>query len=112
MVFNRQESRLLEFVCLSVIVAININSFTCNIMEVVTYLIAVIFFIVFNVFRIAESIKFLRLIFFIPLVAAYLPFFIFKKELKTVWLVLFTFHKTADFFILFYFFFWNKIIEK
>lgn len=53
MVYNRQESRLLEFACLSVMVAININSFTCNIMEVVTYLVAVIFFTVFNVFRVA-----------------------------------------------------------
>jgi hypothetical protein len=39
-------------------------------------------FAVFNVFRIAERIRFLRLLFFIPLIAAYLPFFIFKKELK------------------------------
>jgi hypothetical protein len=84
MVYNRQESRLLEFACLSVMVAININSFTCNIMEVVTYLVAVVVFTVFNVFRVAEKIKFLRLIFFLPLIAAYLPFLIFKKELKTI----------------------------
>ena len=63
-------------------VAININSFTCNIMEVVAYLAAVVVFAVFNVFRIAERIRFLRLLFFVPLIAAYLPFFIFKKELK------------------------------
>jgi hypothetical protein len=65
-------------------VAININSFTCNIMEVVTYLIAVVFFTIFNVFRLVERIKFLRLLFFLPLIAAYLPFLIFKKELKTL----------------------------
>jgi hypothetical protein len=51
-------------------------------MEVATYLAAVVVFAVFNVFRIAERIRFLRLLFFVPLVAAYLPFFIFKKELK------------------------------
>ncbi len=72
----------MEFACLSVMVAININSFTCNIMEVATYLAAVVVFAVFNVFRIAERIRFLRLLFFVPLIAAYLPFFIFKKELK------------------------------
>ena len=72
----------MEFACLSVMVVININSFTCNIMEVVTYLAAVVVFAVFNVFRIAERIRFLRLLFFVPLIAAYLPFFIFKKELK------------------------------
>lgn len=83
MIYNRQESRLLEFACLSVMVAININSFTCTIMEVVTYLVAVVVFTVFNVFRVAEKIKYLRLLFFVPLIAAYLPFFIFKKELKT-----------------------------
>ena len=54
-------------------------------MEVVTYLVAVIVFTVFNVFRVAERIKFLRLLFFLPLIAAYLPFLIFKKELKTMW---------------------------
>ena len=52
MIYNRQESRLLEFVCLSVIVAININSYTCNIMEVVTYIAAVVLFTVFNIFRV------------------------------------------------------------
>lgn len=83
MVYNRQESRLLEFVCLSVIVAININSFTCNIMLVVTYLVAVVIFTVFNVFRVGDRVKFLRLVFFLPLLAAYLPFLIFKKELDT-----------------------------
>lgn len=79
MVYNRQESRILEFACLSVMVAININSFTCNIMEVVSYLVAVTLFFIFNVFRIADRIAFLRILFFIPLIVAYIPFFVFKK---------------------------------
>jgi len=50
----------------------------------VTYIGAVVVFTVFNIFRIAENIKYLRLLFFIPLIAAYIPFFIFKKELNTI----------------------------
>ena len=90
MVYNRQESRLLEFACLSVFVAININAYTCNIMEIVTYFTAVIAFTVFNIFRVGERVKYLRLLFFLPLIAAYLPFLIFKKELKTYWQKMFS----------------------
>lgn len=85
MVFNRQESRLLEFACMSVVLAININAYTCNIMEIIAYFAAVIVFTVFNIFRVWQRIKYIRLLFFVPLIVAYLPFFIFKKELKTFW---------------------------
>lgn len=80
-IYNRQESRLLEFVCLSVVVAININAFTCNIMEIIAYFAAVIIFLVFNIFRVIDNEK-LRLLFFIPLLVAYVPFFVFTKEIN------------------------------
>jgi hypothetical protein len=63
-----------------VVVAININAFSSNIMETVAFLVAVVTFLVFNIFRIVDK-QFLRLLFFIPLVAAYLPFFIFSKTI-------------------------------
>lgn len=79
MVYNRQQSRLLEFVCLSVIVPININAFTSNIMELVAYAVSILLFVVFNIFRVSEQIKYLRLLFLFALMVGYLPFFIFKK---------------------------------
>lgn len=84
MIFNRQESRILEFLSLSVVVVINVNSFTMNAHEIVAYLVAVAVFAVFNIFRVLERIKYLRLLFFLPLIVAYLPFLIYKKELKTI----------------------------
>lgn len=86
MIFNRQESRMLEFLSLSVVVVINVNSFTINAMEIVAYFITVVVFTVFNIFRVLERIKYLRLLFFLPLIVAYLPFLIYKKELKNIWL--------------------------
>jgi hypothetical protein len=62
------------------VVAININAFTANIMEVIAYLVAVVLFLVFNVFRIIDNSK-LRLAFFIPLIVAYVPFLVFDKQL-------------------------------
>lgn len=49
---NKLEGRLLEFGSLSVFVAINIGVFTCNVMEITAYLLAVILFTLFNVMRI------------------------------------------------------------
>ena len=48
---------MLEFAGLSVIVAININSFTCGVMEIVAYGLAFLLFFVFNVLRKYEKKK-------------------------------------------------------
>lgn len=51
--YNRLEARVLEMACVSVVVAININAFACGVLEVVAYVVAVVMFGVFNVFRVA-----------------------------------------------------------
>jgi hypothetical protein len=81
--FNRNESRFLEFACLSVVMVININAFACNVFEVAAYLAAVGCFVVFNVLRKGEGVEYLRLLFFVPLVVAYVPFYVESKTLKT-----------------------------
>ncbi len=47
-------------------------------MEIVAFLVAVIIFILFNVIRVVDNAK-IRLAFFLPLIVAYVPFFVFKK---------------------------------
>lgn len=78
--WSRYESRLLEFWCLIVIVAINIGTFTCGIMECVVFFVAIVLFLIFNVIRISEN-KGLRSMWLLPLLLCYLPFYIFNRLL-------------------------------
>jgi hypothetical protein len=52
-------------------------------MEAIAFLLAVVLFIIFNMIRVVDNPK-LRLSFFIPLIVAYVPFFIFSKEIKEI----------------------------
>lgn len=78
--YSRYESRLLEFWCLIVIVAINIGTFTCGIMEVVCFGAAVLLFVIFNVLRVSEN-RIMRSLWMLPLILCYLPFYIFNRLL-------------------------------
>lgn len=73
----------MEFACLSVVLVVNINAFACNIFELAAFGVAALTFLIFNVFRKAEHIEFLRLAFFVPLLVAYIPFYVEKKALNT-----------------------------
>lgn len=70
----------MEFLCLAVIVAINIGTFTCEILECAAFGLAVILFMVFNIFRVRE-IGLLKLLWLLPILVCYLSFYIFDKRL-------------------------------
>lgn len=84
MPYNRNESRVLEFVCLSVMVAININAYASQILLVVSYLVAFVLFFIFNILRIKDEIKVLRLLYLLALIAAWVPFYSENKDLQTL----------------------------
>lgn len=81
--FNRNESRFLEFVCLSVVMVININAYSSKAFELIAYGIALILFVAFNIFRFRDGYSKLRLLYLIPLIVAYIPFYIPNKNLGT-----------------------------
>lgn len=72
---------MLEFATLSVVAVINFNAFACNAFLLIAYLLAFLFYLVFNVYRKFEDKESLRLLYFLPLLAAHLPFFIEAKNL-------------------------------
>lgn len=74
---------MLEFWCLVVVVAINVGTFTCNIMEAAAFAAAILLFFLFNVIRISEN-RILRVLWILPIIACYIPFYIFSK-LITRW---------------------------
>ena len=81
--WNRNESRFLEFACLSVVLAIHINAFACNAFELAAFLVALALFFVFNVIWRPEGKEWLRLLFLVALLVAYIPFFVEDKRLET-----------------------------
>lgn len=77
--YNRNESRLLEFICLSVVFVININAYTSKIFLLVCFIVAIVLFAVFNLARVKETKSIVRMLFYIPILVAYVPFFLNKS---------------------------------
>ena len=59
-----------------VVVAININSYTCLGMETAAFLLAVILFFGFNFVRFTERMSFLRILWLAPILVCFLSFYI------------------------------------
>jgi hypothetical protein len=72
---------MLEFATMSVVAVINFNAFACNAFLLIAYFLAFLFYLVFNVYRKFSEKEYLRLLYFVPLLAAHLPFFIETKTL-------------------------------
>jgi hypothetical protein len=68
---------------LSVVVVININAFASKIFELAAFGVAIVLFIIFNLLRKGEGRESLRLIYLIPLIVAYIPFYTESKALTT-----------------------------
>ena len=66
---------MLEFICLSVVFIISVNAYASRIFLLVCLVVALGLFVVFNIFRVRYQNSVLRLLFYIPLVIAYFPFF-------------------------------------
>lgn len=77
--FNRNQSRALEFISLSVIIVININAYASKIFLLVVFLIALLLFLLFNVMRIKQEKSALRYLFYIPILVLYVPFYLNKS---------------------------------
>lgn len=69
--------------CLSVVVIINIDAYTCLTLEIVAFAVALICFVVFNIMRVGNKTAngLLRVIWLVPILVCYLPFYIYKKSL-------------------------------
>ena len=72
---------MLEFVCLSVVLALNICTQTCKAMEIVAFVVAIILFGIFNMARVCDGIAFLRVLWLIPILVCFISFYVFDKNL-------------------------------